>query len=151
MEQKEKLTHQNNISRQNATISETKYLEESKINKELRENISTLESQVVDTTELEKYKKDDLIIFGINSAKNYSYPTKCLVITSQGTKNRDWLNYLGLEKYDIFDMVEPNPSMETVDKILTKFDFELFSTIIGLGGGSSLDVAKYVAFKTNKR
>lgn len=91
------------------------------------------------------------IIFGINSAKNYSYPTKCLVITSQGTKNRDWLNYLGLEKYDIFDMVEPNPSMETVDKILTKFDFELFSTIIGLGGGSSLDVAKYVAFKTNKK
>ena len=64
------------------------------------------------------------IIFGIDSAKNYAYPTKCLVITSQGTKNRDWLNYLGLEKYDIFDMVEPNPSMETVDKILTKFDFD---------------------------
>ena len=47
-----------NLLKTNATISETKYLEESKINKELRENISTLESQVVDTTELEKYKKD---------------------------------------------------------------------------------------------
>lgn len=47
-----------NLLKTNATISETKYLEESKINKELREKISTLESQVVDTTELEKYKKE---------------------------------------------------------------------------------------------
>ena len=47
-----------NLLKTNATISETKYLEESKINKELREKLSTLESQVVDTTELEKYKKD---------------------------------------------------------------------------------------------
>ena len=57
-EQKEKLTHQNNITRQNATISETKYLEESKINKDLREKLSTLESQAVDTIELEKYRND---------------------------------------------------------------------------------------------
>ena len=47
-----------NLLKTNATISETKYLEESKINKELREKLSTLESQAVDTTELEKYKKD---------------------------------------------------------------------------------------------
>ena len=47
-----------NLLKTNATISETKYLEESKINTELREKMSTLESQVVDTTELEKYKKD---------------------------------------------------------------------------------------------
>ena len=47
-----------NLLKTNATISETKYLEESKINKELREKLSTLESQTVDTTELEKYKKD---------------------------------------------------------------------------------------------
>ena len=57
-QQKEKLTHQNNITRQNATISETKYLEESKINKDLREKLSTLESQAVDTIELEKYRND---------------------------------------------------------------------------------------------
>ena len=47
-----------NLLKTNATISETKYLEESKINNELREKLSTLESQAVDTTELEKYKKD---------------------------------------------------------------------------------------------
>lgn len=57
-EQKEKLTKQINLLRQNATISETKYLEESKINKDLRGKISTLESQAVDTIELEKYRKD---------------------------------------------------------------------------------------------
>ena len=57
-QQKEKLTHQNNITRQNATISETKYLEESKINKDLREKLSTLELQAVDTIELEKYRND---------------------------------------------------------------------------------------------
>ena len=56
--QKEKLTKQINLLRQNATISETKYLEESKINKDLRGKISTLESQAVDTIELEKYRKD---------------------------------------------------------------------------------------------
>ena len=57
-QQKEKLANQNNIIRQNATISETKYLEESKINKDLREKLSTLESQAVDTIELEKYRND---------------------------------------------------------------------------------------------
>jgi len=59
LESKEqRLINDINVLKTNATISETKYLEESKINKELREKISTLESQVVDTTELEKYKKD---------------------------------------------------------------------------------------------
>jgi len=57
-EQREKLTNQITNLRLNATISETKYLEESELNKKLQEKISTLESQVVDTSELEKYKKE---------------------------------------------------------------------------------------------
>ena len=56
--QKENLTKQFNLLKQNATISETKYLEESKINEDLRGKILTLESQAVDTIELEKYRKD---------------------------------------------------------------------------------------------
>ena len=56
--QREKLTNQITNLRLNATISETKYVEESELNKKLQEKISTLESQVVDTSELEKYKKE---------------------------------------------------------------------------------------------
>lgn len=91
------------------------------------------------------------IIFGSDSAKHYSYPSSCLVITSKGSEKRGWFDYLNLKDYDIFDLVEPNPSMDTVDTILSKFNFEKFSTIIGLGGGSSLDVAKYIAMKKNKQ
>ena len=64
------------------------------------------------------------IIFGSDSAKNYSYPSKCLVITSQGSQKRDWFNYLGLKDFDVFDSVEPNPSMETINEILSKFNFD---------------------------
>ena len=51
----------------------------------------------------------------------------------------------------LFDCVEPNPSMDTVDSILSTFDKSDFDYVIGLGGGSSLDVAKYVGFKTSKK
>lgn len=91
------------------------------------------------------------IIFGTDSAKNYSYPSKCLVITSKNSQKRGWLDYLELKDFEVFDLVEPNPSIETVNKILAKFNLDTFSAIIGLGGGSSLDVAKYVGFQTEKR
>jgi len=91
------------------------------------------------------------IIFGSDSAKNYSYPSRSLVITSKGAKNRDWFDYLNIKEFELFDAVEPNPSMDTVNEIISKFDLSSFSTIIGVGGGSSLDVAKYVGFKTQKQ
>ena len=47
-------------------------------------------------------------------------------------------------------MVESNPSMDTVEKIISEFNDKKFNTIIGIGGGSSLDVAKYCAYKLNK-
>ena len=53
--------------------------------------------------------------------------------------------------FKIFDNVEPNPSMNTVENIISQFKNEKFSTVIGLGGGSSLDVAKFVGFKLKKR
>ena len=39
--------------------------------------------------------------------------------------------------------------MNTVEKILSEFEHN-YSAVIGLGGGSSLDVAKYVGFKLKK-
>ncbi len=90
------------------------------------------------------------MIFGMNSCQTYIFPKNTLLITSSGAKSRGWLNYLNVQNYDLFDSVESNPSMETVDKILSEFNRN-YSSIIGLGGGSSLDVAKFVANKFNKK
>ena len=56
-----------------------------------------------------------------------------------------------VQDYILFDDVEPNPSMYTVNSILSKFNKSDFDYVIGIGGGSSLDVAKYVGFKTSKK
>ena len=95
-------------------------------------------------------KQPPIVIFGENSAKQYSFPNNCLVITSKGAKSRGWLDYLSLKNFLIFDKVEPNPSIETTTKIITEFKNSNFSHVIGLGGGSSLDVAKFVGYKLGK-
>ena len=95
-------------------------------------------------------KQPSKIIFGENSVNKFKFPEKCLVITSKGTTSRDWLDYSGLKNEIIFDDVEPNPSIETTEKIILKFQNSDFTHIIGMGGGSSMDVAKYCAFKMNK-
>jgi len=95
-------------------------------------------------------KQPPKIIFGNNSVSQYIFPENCLLITSKGAKQRGWIEYLGLKNYNIFDQVEINPSIETTEKILSTFSNTRISTIIGLGGGSSLDVAKFCAAKMNK-
>jgi succinate semialdehyde reductase len=90
------------------------------------------------------------IIFGKHSARNYSFPENCLVITSKGSISRGWLEYLKLNDYYIFDKVEPNPDIETTEGVISEFRNSNFSNIIGLGGGSSMDVAKFVANKMKK-
>ena len=95
-------------------------------------------------------KQPSKIIFGKNSVKEHSFPPKCLIITSNGAKSRGWLDYLNINDGFLFDRVEPNPSIETVNKIIDEFKNSGFSHIIGIGGGSSLDVAKYVGYKLKK-
>ncbi|RZD41912.1 MAG: alcohol dehydrogenase [Thaumarchaeota archaeon] len=95
-------------------------------------------------------KQPPKIIFGHNSVNEYGFPDKCLIITSKGAKSRGWLDYSGLTNQIIFDDVEPNPSIETTEKIISKFQYSDFTHIIGMGGGSSMDVAKFCAFKMNK-
>ena len=95
-------------------------------------------------------KQPSKIIFGKNSVQEFSFPEKCLVITSKGARSRGWLEYTGLNNQIIFDTVESNPSLKTTEKIITKFQDSDFSHIVGIGGGSSMDVAKYCAFKMNK-
>ena len=91
-----------------------------------------------------------VIIFGRHSVRDYSFPQNCLVVTSNGAVSRGWLEYLKLKDFHIFDKVEPNPSIETAEEIISEFGNSDFSSIIGLGGGSSMDVAKFVANRTKK-
>ena len=90
------------------------------------------------------------IIFGKNSVKEFNFPENCLVITSQGAASRNWLNNLDVDNLYLFDKVEPNPSIETAQKIISIFQHHSISSVIGIGGGSSLDVAKFVGRELNK-
>ena len=91
------------------------------------------------------------IQFGTNAASNYSYPANCLLITSQGAKSRGWIKYINGDNFQLFDVVKPNPTIEDTEYIISKCKKEQFSHVIGIGGGSSLDVAKFVGFKTLKQ
>ncbi len=95
-------------------------------------------------------KQPNQILIGNNSAKNFKFPKNCLVVTSKGAKNRGWLNYLNLETAEIFDSVENNPSIDTTESIIQTWKNSEISSIVGLGGGSCLDVAKFVAYKLKK-
>ena len=96
-------------------------------------------------------KQPNTILFGKYSSRDFSFPENCLIITSKGTKNRGWLDYLKIKNYHVFDSVESNPSIKTAEKIISDFKNSAFSYVIGLGGGSSLDVAKFVAYKIKTR
>jgi|TARA_B110000014_G_scaffold218763_1_gene173963 succinate semialdehyde reductase len=96
-------------------------------------------------------KQPSEIIFGENSLKNYKFPENCLLISSKGAKKRGWLDLDFVKNYQIFDNVESNPSIETVQDILREFENSNFSHVIGLGGGSVMDVAKFVGLKLNKK
>jgi len=96
-------------------------------------------------------KQPSQIIFGKFSVRDYSFPKQCLVITSKGSESRGWLEYSKLKNAYLFENVEPNPSMKTVEKIISEFNSLNFSHVIGLGGGSAMDVAKYVGYKMGKK
>ena len=91
------------------------------------------------------------IHFGAKAAHDYHYPSNSLIITSKGAISRGWIDYLKIKNFSVFDKIEPNPSIEIVENIISQFKNENFSSIIGLGGGSSLDVAKFAAFKMGKK
>ena len=95
-------------------------------------------------------KQPSKIIFGKNSGPEFDFPKNCLIITSSGARKRNWLSYLKLDSDLFFDQVESNPSINTTTNIIDIFKNSNFSTVIGVGGGSVLDVAKFVAFKMNK-
>jgi len=96
-------------------------------------------------------KQPSEIIFGKNSLKNYKFPEKCLLISSSGAKKRGWLDLDFMKKFYVFDKVESNPSIQTTETIIEDFKNSDFTHVIGLGGGSVMDVAKFVGFKMAKK
>jgi malonic semialdehyde reductase len=90
------------------------------------------------------------IVFGENAASDFEYPKNSLVITTTSSIIYDkWLGYMGIKDYEIYDKVTPDPSIETVEAIRKDYDGKDISAYIGLGGGSSMDVCKYLSKLTS--
>jgi succinate semialdehyde reductase len=86
------------------------------------------------------------IVFGENAASGFEYPKNSLVITTTSSEiYNKWLGYMGIKHYEIYDKVTPDPSIETVEAIKNEYDGKDISAYIGLGGGSSMDVCKYLS------
>lgn len=77
-------------------------------------------------------------------------PARPLIVTDQGVVKAgllDRLTAILIQRsvpFATFDKTEPNPSVETVEAATTLFRSEQCTVAIGLGGGSSMDVAKAV-------
>ena len=87
-----------------------------------------------------------IINFGKNALSETQYPKNALVITTAPPEvSKKWLTKMNITDYLLFDKVEPEPSIETVNKVIAEYKSKNPSMFIGLGGGSSLDVAKYAS------
>jgi len=85
-----------------------------------------------------------VINFGKDALSETQYPKNALVVTTAPPEvSSKWLGTMKITDYLLYDKVEPEPSIETVNKVMTEYKPKNLSAIIGLGGGSSLDVAKY--------
>ena len=75
---------------------------------------------------------------------------KVLLVTDRGVKSSGLLDRAiqSLEKekisYTAFDEVEPNPSIQTIEKGFIRFKENGCDFLVGLGGGSPMDVAKAI-------
>ena len=87
-----------------------------------------------------------IIKFGKNALSETEYPKNTLIVTTAPPEvSSKWISKMGIKDYILFDKVEPEPSIETVQKVISDYRSKDLSAIIGLGGGSSQDVAKYAA------
>ena len=89
------------------------------------------------------------IAYGENAAKEFDYPENALIITTTESKIYEkWIDYMGIKNYHIYDKVTPDPAIESIETIKNEFNGKNVSCYIGLGGGSSLDVCKYLSKMT---
>ncbi|WP_349257160.1 iron-containing alcohol dehydrogenase [Nitrososphaera sp.] len=90
------------------------------------------------------------IAFGENAAKEFQYPKNSLVITTTTPDIYDkWLDYMGIKNYEVYDKVTPDPAIESIEAIKKQYEGKEIGAYIGLGGGSSMDVCKYLSKLTS--
>ena len=86
------------------------------------------------------------IEFGENALSEAEYPKNALVVTTTPPElSSKWLDKMGIQDYMLFDKVTPEPSINDVNNLISEYKTKNPSVLIGLGGGSSLDVVKYSA------
>ena len=86
------------------------------------------------------------IEFGENALSEAEYPKNALVVTTTPPElSSKWLDRMGIQDYMLFDKVTPEPSINDVNNLISEYKSKNPSVLIGLGGGSSLDVVKYSA------
>ena len=85
-----------------------------------------------------------VIKFGENALGETEYPKNALVVTTAPPQlSGKWLDKMGIQDYMLFDKVTPEPSIDDVNSLVSEFKSKKPSVLIGLGGGSSMDVVKY--------
>jgi alcohol dehydrogenase len=80
--------------------------------------------------------------------------SKVFLATDKGVLNANLLDGIvsslkaeGLD-YTVFDQIEPNPSLETVEKGFDLFKTQSCDSLVGFGGGSPIDTAKAIGVLT---
>ena len=92
-----------------------------------------------------------VIKFGENALGETEYPKNALIVTTVPPALSDkWIARMGIQDYMLYDQVKPEPSMDDVNKVISQFKDKNPSVLIGLGGGSSMDVVKYAAPEMKK-
>lgn len=93
-----------------------------------------------------------MINFGQNALSETDYPKNALVVTTVPPELSDkWLARMGIQDYMLYDQVKPEPSINDVNAVISQFKDKNPSILIGLGGGSSMDVVKYAAPEMKKQ
>lgn len=93
-----------------------------------------------------------VIKFGEDALGQTEYPRNALVVTTAPPAlSAKWLDRMGIQDYMLFDKVTPEPSINDATAVISEYKSKDPSAVIGLGGGSSMDVVKYAAPEMGKR
>ncbi len=92
-----------------------------------------------------------VINFGEDALGQTDYPDNALIVTTAPPAlSNQWISRMGIKDYMLFDKVTPEPSIDDVHAVVSEYKDKNPSVLIGLGGGSSMDVVKYAAPEMNK-